>query len=221
MTYRGIINKIGHIRKKVSRFIHVEFGKGIAPTHNYLKYEDYINHQKEKTSDPERIKSLFGEKWEVMVNGFKESFAGNWGYIKDKKKAVCLGARTGQEVKALIDLGISAIGVDLVPFQPYTIEGDIHNLDFNNGEFDLVFTNIFDHTLYPKRFCSEMERVTKGGGIIIIHLLLGSNLDKYTETIVCNPRKVIKLFRSIEVKESRRICNSFNSSNWELILKKK
>ena len=50
--------------------------------------------------------------------------------MKDVKKGVCLGSRTGQEVKALIDLGIDAIGIDLVEFPPYTIVGDVHNMQF-------------------------------------------------------------------------------------------
>ena len=70
----------------------------------------------------------------------------------------------------------------MVPFEPYTIEGDIHNLNYNDGEFDLVFTNIIDHSLYPEKFCSEMERAVKSEGIIVIHLQLGSDLDRYTET---------------------------------------
>ena len=194
---------------------------GISSTHTYEDYEDYINHQKAKTTDPERIERLLGEEWEIHLNRFKEIFQKNIEYIKDKKKAICLGSRTGQEVKTLLDMGIAAVGIDLVPFEPYTKEGDIHHLDFEDDEFDLVFTNIFDHSLYPEKFCSEMERITVPGGAIIVHLQLGADVDNYAETIVYEPSKVVTMFECVEVMESRRIRYRNDPMNWELILVKK
>jgi SAM-dependent methyltransferase len=193
---------------------------GIGVIHNYQNYRDYINHQVEKTTDPERIKKWLNEHWEVRVTGFKNIFKRNEMYTKGKQKALCLGSRTGQEVKALLDMGITAIGIDLVPFPPYTVEGDIHDLKFDNDEFDLIFTNIFDHSLFPGKFCSEMERVCKPGGAIIIHLLLGPSHDEYTETVVYDPRKVAALFKSVEIRESRKIDNVIDVLDWELILEK-
>ena len=140
--------------------------------------------------------------------------------LKRANNAICLGSRTGQEVKALIDMGIDAIGIDLVPFLPYTEKGDIHFLDFNENEFDLVFTNIFDHSIYPEIFCAEMERVCKTEGIIMVQLELGQGRDNYAETIVYNPIKVQSMFSRVELKESRKITNKFDGMNWEIILKK-
>jgi SAM-dependent methyltransferase len=193
---------------------------GLEATHKYRNYKDYVNHQTEKTTDPERVKKWLNDEWESKVVGFKEIFIRNQIYVHGKQRALCLGSRTGQEVKALLDMGITAIGIDLIPFPPYTIEGDIHGLVFKNNEFDLVFTNIFDHSLFPEKFCLEMERVCKPAGIIIIHLLLGPNKDEYTETVVSNPEKVVALFKSIEIKESREIKNSIDMLNWELVLEK-
>lgn len=186
----------------------------------YTEYGEYIAHQKEKTLDPQRIEKWLGEEWELKVEGFQEIFRRNWEYIKYKENALCLGSRTGQEVRALIALGISAIGIDLVPFKPYTIEGDIHDLLFGDGEFDLLFSNIFDHSLYPEKFCSEMERVLRPGGVIILHLQIGEDLDEYTETYVYDPDKVIKLFSNVAVLESRAIEHAFDPMDWELVLEK-
>ena len=130
------------------------------------------------------------------------------------------GARTGQEVAALQSLGIPAIGVDLVPFEPYTIAGDIHDLQFNDGEFDLIFSNIFDHSLYPEKFCAEMERVLRPDGVIILHLQIGEELDEYTETYVYDPDEVIKLFSNVVILESRAIKHDFDPMDWELVLGK-
>lgn len=213
----NIINRI-----KSSRFLFKKYflSKKIISTHKYIEYNDYLNFQKEKTLDPERINKWFNEEWKIKYDGFKEIFNKNYQYIKKKSSAICLGARTGQEVKALIDLGIKAIGIDLVPFPPYTIEGDIHNLNIEDSSFDLVFTNIFDHSLYPEKFCNEMLRVCQSGGIIILHLQLGVDGDKYSENIVHKPNLIYEYFIDCEIIKSRSIKNSFDGMNWELIFKK-
>lgn len=220
MFYK-VSNFFKHITTRFWSAISASPVQGLEKVHQYRNYEDYVNHQIEKTTDPARVKKWLNNEWDSKVIGFKEIFMRNQSYVLNKKNAICLGARTGQEVKALQDLGIEAIGIDLVPFPPYTIPGDIHNLSFESEKFDLVFTNIFDHSLLPEKFCSEMERVCKPTGIIIIHLLLGANKDEYTETLVSGPEKVLALFKSVEVRESREIKNTIDMLNWELILEKK
>jgi len=215
-----IFNIIKSIKGSIFLFRKYFLSEQIFSTHNYKQYDDYLKFQKEKTLDPERIEKWFNQEWEKKYNGFREIFNNNYQYIKDKSNAICLGARTGQEVKALIDLGIKAIGIDLVPFPPYTIEGDIHNLKALDSTFDFIFTNIFDHSLYPDKFCNEMERVCKSGGIIIIHLQLGVDGDKYSENVIHKPNIIYKYFRDSEILKSRAIKNCFDGMNWELIFKK-
>lgn len=194
---------------------------GIASTHDYENYDEYVLHQKDKTTNPERVDRLLGEEWEMHLNRFRETFRRNNEYINDKKNALCLGSRTGQEVKVLRDMGVHAVGIDLVPFEPYTLVGDIHDLNYNDEKFDLVFTNIFDHSLYPEKFCSEMERVIAPGGVIIMHLQLGANVDDYAETIIYDHHKVEAMFQVVEVIESRHIRIVNDPMNWELVLVKK
>jgi len=186
----------------------------------YNTYDEYLKHQKIKTTDPERIQKWLNEEWQIKYEGFKDIFERNILYIKDKENALCLGSRTGQEVKALQDLGLNAIGIDLVAFSPYTEVGDIHNLKFNDGGFDFIFTNIMDHSLYPEKFIFEMERVCKTNGVIIIHLQLGKNHDKYTETILRGPGPILSLFNSSKLLVSKPISNLHDQMHWEIILKK-
>ncbi len=214
---KRILNKFKSQRFKIRRYLSP---KKIIKTHNYQDYDKYLSFQKEKTQDPERIKKWFNEEWEEKYNGFKEIFNRNQEYLQDKSNAICLGSRTGQEVKVLLSLGISAIGIDLVPFPPYTIEGDIHNLKYPNNSFDLIFTNILDHSLYPQKFSSEMERVCKSSGIIIMHMQLGIDGDIYSENIISDPKSIIDFFNESKVIQSREITNSFDGMNWELILEK-
>jgi len=65
---------------------------------------------------------------------------------------------------------MDAIGIDIVPYEPYVILGDIHNAPFEDASVDFVFTNIFDHSIYPQKFISEMQRVLKPGGHVLMHL---------------------------------------------------
>ena len=217
----GIRNTLKKMYNNIVNQLKVIMVKGIKTNlNNHKSYEDYLIHQQVKTKDPQRIKKWLNEEWQIKYEGFKDIFENNTAYIKDKKNAICLGSRTGQEVKALQDLGLNVIGVDLVAFPPYTEVGDIHNLKFNDGAFDFIFTNIMDHSLYPEKFNFEMERVCKTNGVIIIHLQLGETHDKYTETILHDPKPIISLFNSSKLLVSKPISNLHDEMHWEIILKK-
>jgi SAM-dependent methyltransferase len=140
-------------------------------------YVDYISLQKEKTTDPKKREKWLNQEWDLKLNGFERVFKKNLSVIG--KKCLCIGARTGQEVQALINLGKEAIGIDLVPCEPLVIEGDFHNLSFENGSFDFVFSNVFDHALYPDKFLQEISRVLSSRGVAILHLQTGGFNDKY------------------------------------------
>ena len=195
--------------------------KKIIYFNKYNNYSDYLDHQRKKTTNPDKIKVWLGEEWDIKYYGFLELFKKNKKFIENKKNALCLGSRTGQEVKSLIDLGIDAKGIDLVPFPPYTIEGDIHNINIPDNSIDLIFTNIVDHSLYPKKFCSEMERISNSKGIIIIHLQRGIDGDIYSENLIRDPEEIISYFKNFKLVENRKIKNSFDLMNWEIILEKK
>ena len=204
--------------KYISYFLKKLFKKGIKTNLNkHDCYETYVKYQKIKTTDIERIQKWLGDEWEIKYDGFMNIFNRNFKYLQNKDNALCLGARTGQEVKALINLGIKAIGIDLVEFLPYTIKGDIHNLKYKESEFDLVFTNIMDHVLYPDKFCKEIQRICKNDGIIIIHLKLGDDLDEFSETSIYDPQSIIQYFNEVKILSSKKINNLHDSMNWEII----
>ncbi len=209
-----IVNKIYSI------LITKIFNKKIIVSNRHKNYSSYINKQKEKTIDPHRIAMWKGAEWEVKLDGFRKLFERNKNFIRDKKKGICLGSRTGQEVVALKEIGINCIGIDLVSFPPYTIKGDIHNLKYKESSFDFVFTNIFDHSLYPEKFVSEIERVCSKNGIILINLQINNFGDDYSENIVYNPSAVENLFKNSSVLISKKIKNTFDSMNHEIVLKK-
>lgn len=196
---------------------------------NYNNYEDYINHQKEKTLDPVRRKKWLTDEWDeklqIFYRIFKFLLIDSWVV---EKHWLCVGARTGQEVAALEKLGANAVGVDLVACPPYVREGDMHNLPFKDNTFDGIFSNVLDHSLYPDKAVLEMIRVIKPGGLIFLHLQVGVDLagislrsqGTYDVLELRNTSDILDLFKNesiIEILRNQK-C-SFFSSNWELLLK--
>lgn len=190
-------------------------------THNYNNYNEYVAHQLEKTSNKEKQRRWLGEEWKEKIEIFKRLFMSNVEFIKNKSSAICLGSRTGQEVVALRELGIEdSIGIDLHEFKPYTIKGDIHDINFEDERFDLAFTNIFDHSLYPEKFASEIYRVLKKKGIFILHVQLGIDQDKYTEVIIENKGIINTIFKDFELIKEGNINSGNIAMNYEYIFMK-
>tara|TARA_Y100000389_G_C17452396_1_gene515751 strand:+ start:764 stop:1357 length:594 start_codon:yes stop_codon:yes gene_type:complete len=190
-------------------------------THKYNNYQDYVNFQLIKTKDKSKQKKWLNKEWRLKIDIFKNVFNTNINIIKKLKKGLCLGARTGQEVLALQELGLKdTIGIDLHEFPPYTIKGDIHNLNFPDNTFDFEFSNIFDHSIYPDKFINEIERTLKLNGIIIFHLQLNINQDKYTEIIIKNLNSFKSLFKKCKIISERKINTGIIAMNYEIVLQK-
>ena len=200
-------------------FSRIIYGK-IKVYNRHKTYEDYVNKQLEKTLDPSRIKKWKGKEWQIKVDGFRHLFKRNEEFLQNKKNSICLGARTGQEVFVLRELGLDSIGIDLAEFPPYTIKGDIHNLEFEDEKFDLIFTNILDHSLDLEKFISEMERVCVKDGIIILNTQENIPGDDYSENVINSPEPLIKMFKNSILIKNRKIQNTFDQMNRELVFKK-
>lgn len=188
----------------------------------YKEYQDYIKHQKNKTTDPKRRKKWLNEEWDLKLNGFEKLFSKHSDIIKPGMKALCIGARTGQEVVALKQIGLDAIGIDIVEHPPNVISGDMHHLQFPDNTFDFVFSNVFDHSLYPDKKISEIERVLTHNGHVLLHFLtINSDHDEYSETFIESiERDVLTLFKRSLCVANRYINKNFAGMNYELVMKK-
>jgi SAM-dependent methyltransferase len=170
---------------------------------DYNTYKDYLNHQKEKTLDPVRREKWLNKEWAPKVQYFQEEFE----YVKStfklelNGKGLGLGARTGQEVQAMINIGLNnSVGVDLVANEPLVVEGDIHDLSFGDNSFGFVFTNIYDHSLYPKKFLKEICRVLNQGGVGLIHLQVGMVTDEYGVVDITSTKSIEKELEKLGAK---------------------
>lgn len=182
-----------------------------------ISYDSYIRLQIGKTADSKRRKTWVGEEWDEKVSAFQAHFR-SLSFLIQGVSALCVGARTGQEVSALKSLGCDAIGVDLVPSPPLVMYGDMHELPFGESSFDFCFSNCFDHSLLPLKFAAELERVTRSGGHICLHLQLNKSDDFFGVTDVFDSKSVIELFSECELIHQTRI--NLLSMNLELLLRK-
>ena len=210
-----------YIKKIYYLFFSKYFDGKLKLFNRHKNYKAYIDKQLEKTLDPKRIKKLKNEEWNIKVEGFRNLFKRNEEFLENKKNSICLGSRTGHEVFVLRELGIKSIGIDLAEFPPYTIKGDIHNLEFDDEKFDLIFTNILDHSLYLDKFISEMERICVKNGNIIINIQKNIRGDNYSENIINDTTPIIWMFKNSILIKNRKIKNTFDEMNTELVFRKK
>jgi len=187
------------------------------------EYRDYIEHQKKKTTNPDKVKKWLGKEWNKKFNGFKKIFSQYMDIFDATGKVLCLGARTGQEVAALRDLGLKdSIGLDLVSFEPYVIEGDFHDLPFDDNSISLVYTNAVDHVAHKHLWASEIKRVLKRGGYLLMNLRVNEKLDEFSVFQIDDvDSDLISLFEDFYVLRNHAIKTNVHAMNYEVLLKKR
>nr|KYP67591.1 hypothetical protein KK1_023935 [Cajanus cajan] len=165
----------------------------------YTSYDTYIQRQLNKTLNPKLRKIWTTCDWNRKIPVFARFFED----LKDKNllhnasKALCIGARVGQEVEALRRIGVTdSVGMDLVPYPPLVVKGDFHNQPFRGGTFDFEFSNVFDHALYPERFVGEIERTLKPNGVCVLHVALSTRADKYSANDLYTVKPLVALFKN-------------------------
>jgi hypothetical protein len=185
----------------------------------YKTYADYIKHQKEKTLNKEWITFLLSN-WHERKSFFKTVFNEILVEYPEMRgmKAIGIGARYGHEIEAMNEVGFDGIGVDLVARLPLVIEGDFHKLFLNDNSFDFVFTNSFDHALYPDKMISEIIRISKNNSIVLLHLAIGDQLDRYSINHIRNSGAAKKLFQGHEVLRDEAM-KPWGGLNWKLIVR--
>jgi len=133
----------------------------------YPDYATYVAHQKTKfgalrSKSVIRHSTRFHAALVRRLAAMEQDFA--------RRSVLCLGARQGSEVKAFIDQGAFALGVDLNPGpkNPYVVVGDFHDLQFADQSVDFVYTNSLDHAFDLDRIIGEVKRVLVPDGLFIV-----------------------------------------------------
>ncbi|XP_062195787.1 uncharacterized protein LOC133898963 [Phragmites australis] len=188
----------------------------------FRSYDDYLRHQLNKTLDP-RLRRVWATRdWRRKVDAFARAFARLQadGLLSNASRALCVGARLGQEVAALRQVGVrDSIGIDLAPAPPLVARGDFHAQPFADATFDFEFSNVFDHALYPDRFAAEIERTLRPGGVAVLHVAVHRRGDKYSANDLLDVEGLVGLFRRSEVVRISKV-DAFGLDT-EVILRKK
>lgn len=198
----------------------------IKTVRQYATYQEYLDHQSEKSNKPAVREKLLGEGWEPRYRWFLAKFRRLMAelYLSRgsvyAKQAICLGARFGHEVEALRRLGFLAFGIDIVPYPPHIEKGDIHSLSIENSTQFFAFTNIFDHSIDPAKFASEIIRVLQPGGYAVIHLATQGKTDSYGVIELEDAEPIKRLFVGHEVVFDRPFNKTWGGLNWELVIRK-
>jgi SAM-dependent methyltransferase len=157
----------------------------------YKSYQEYIEHQLKKTNDPKR-RAKWNTRFNSQVKAFTDIFKPY--NFKPTSKILCVAARLGAEVEAAKGLGLDAIGIDISPCLEHGVTtGDMHNMDFDNDQFDIVFTNSWDHSLYPQKFICEVGRVLMNDGLFLLQIFV--NQDSEYEVIHVEEQETIEFVK--------------------------
>ena len=153
---------------------------GSFKSRQYRSYEQYLEHQKEKLEylELDEYDRAFHDALLGRLEGLEEA-----GLLRPGDRVLCLAARIGTEVRAFIDAGCFAVGIDLNPGEGnrYVVVGDFHHIQFADASVDIVFCNALDHAFEIDRILSEVRRVLRHDGLFIVEALRGSDEDKEPE----------------------------------------
>ena len=139
-----------------------------AQLHSYEAYLERTKKPKEtETHDFGRYDEEFRTTLRERLSAIEIEWPG--------RSVLCLAARIGTEVKAFLDLGAFAVGIDLNPGADnrYVVHGDFHDLQFAPGSIDVVYTNSLDHAFDIDRIAKEVLKVLKPDGVFLVEAVQG------------------------------------------------
>ena len=144
-------------------------------TRHYITYEDYIANQKLKLDlQMEQDSSVRLEYDREYRDKLRDRLL-ETRVLVPGMSVLCLAARLGAEVRAFLDCGCFAVGLDLNPGKEnkYVVFGDFHELQFPDQCVDIVFTNSLDHVYDIDKVLCEIKRVLKPRGRLIVEATNG------------------------------------------------
>lgn len=182
--------------------------EGVHSRRRFKSYQEYLELQLNKTLNPKLRKVWTTSDWRRKIDVFSLvfKFLFDQGLLRRSHKVLCIGARVGQEVVALKEIGVTrSVGIDLVAAPPLVVKGDIHSHPFADNTFDFEFSNVFDHALFPRLFVSEIERTLKPRGVAVLHVALQTWPDKFSATDLRSVEALVALFAHSDLVHVRQV----------------
>lgn len=167
----------------------------------YKNYGEYVKHQISKTDGAiatgKRARPIRG--WDIMYRKMMSRTIKKYPFLERGMSVLCLGARRGGEVRAFVDCGCFAVGIDLLPTprNGYVLYGDFNEIRYKDETVDVVFTNSLDHAYDIEATAREIHRVLKKTGRFIFDyydLRLTNLGDKWACCWWKKPQDIIDLF---------------------------
>lgn len=148
---------------------------------NYPSYEAYVAKQVSK------LATLDLSEYDVQFQAALRERLEALSFLRPGMTVLCLGARSGAEVQAFLDVGCSASGIDLNPGEDndLVVRGDFHDIACASHSADLVFTNSLDHVFDIRKVISEIKRVLKLGGFLILEAVSGTKEGAHLDSWDC------------------------------------
>jgi SAM-dependent methyltransferase len=88
----------------------------------------------------------------------------------EQSRTLIIGGRTEEEIFMFRGYGFRDVtAVDLISYSPLVVEGDMHDLPFDDGSFDFIFcAYTLIYSKEPSKAAREFLRVLSDGGTIAI-----------------------------------------------------
>lgn len=124
----------------------------------------------------------------ATANVFKELM--EKGLLHSESKALCIGEDQESAIKELRKSGVSnAIGVHRHPSFSLARKRFVYELEFDNNQFDFVFSRDIDRISIPSLLVLEIERILKPGGT---GAMLVSSGSFYTAGLITSPPSFLR-----------------------------
>jgi SAM-dependent methyltransferase len=135
----------------------------------YPDYGVYLEHQRTKF---DAARASFVRGHDVRFHAALSERLAQLPLDLHGRSVLCIAARQGTEVRAFIDAGAFAVGIDLNPGREnrYVVVGDFHALQYATGTVDIVYTNSLDHAFDLDRVLAEIHRVLTADGALVAEL---------------------------------------------------
>ncbi len=173
-----------NVAKRISRLTRLirrlRFGETWEPhgdgfiRRKYSDYSSYLAHQRSK------LRLLDLSRYDVEYRAVLSERLRSLEFLGRGTTVLCLAARLGTEVKAFLDVGCFAVGLDLNPgkWNRFVVQGDFHHIQFADASVEVIFTNSLDHSFDVQALLAEVRRILKPGGRVIIEAVVGTRLGK-------------------------------------------
>ena len=88
----------------------------------------------------------------------------------EQSRTLIIGGRTEEEIFMLRGYGFRDVtAVDLISYSPLVVEGDMHDLPFEDASFDFIFcAYTLVYSKEPSKAAHEFVRVLRDGGTVAI-----------------------------------------------------